>query len=236
MKFLIQDSLMSEVQLHKSRVAVQELPHELIGVIPFSHEITSNEPIEGLDYIPYGSTLFVKISHKRKFKGLYFDPNEFTYGKAVANRSDMLNHGFIGPLEDALGILQLGSYKLWFARPSNDLKHFVGAVMTGQEYYDWFTDALKCESSGSYKMEPDMMIVLSEPKTIKREWRWFVVGGEVISGSTYRIDGKLKSVRETDKELIKIAQKKAEGWLPSDCCTLDIALVVLREHLTFPIL
>ena len=226
MKYLIQDSLISNEQLDKTREAVHGLPHEFVGVIPFSHEITSNEPIEGLDYIPYGSTLIVKISHQKGFNGLYFDPDIFTYRNAAKNRNDMLNAGiFIGPLKDALTILKADPKRLWFSRPSNDLKHYVGSVMSGQEFYEWFNDAMKCASSGTYKMEPDMEIVLAEPKTIKREWRWFVVGGEVVSGSTYRIDGKLKSVFETDEELIKIAQKKADIWLPSECCTLDLALV-----------
>jgi hypothetical protein len=225
MKFLVQDSAISESQLTMTKEAVQHLPHELIGVIPFSNELTSNEPLEGLDYIPYGSTLLTKISYDKGFLGLYFDPNVFTYKNAVLNRNDMLNPDFVGTLREAIVILKEDPDKLWFSRPSHDLKHFVGTVDTGQELFDWFTDALQCQSSGSYKMEPEMDIVLSTPRNLKAEWRWFVVNGEIISGSTYRIDGKLKSVRETDKDIIKIAQEKAKLWLPSECCTLDLALV-----------
>jgi len=225
MKFLVQDSAISEWQLNKTRNGVQGVPHIFVGVIPFSNEITSNEPLEGLDYIPYGSTLFTKISFERGFTGLYFDPNIFTYKNAVLNRRDMLNPDFVGTLEDALIILKANPERLWFSRPSHDLKHFTGLVETGEELYAWFTDAIECQSEGSYKMDPKMDIVLSEPRNIDAEWRWFVVNGEIISGSTYRIKGQLKSVNETDKEIIRIAQEKAQGWLPSECCTIDIALV-----------
>lgn len=61
MKFLIQNNLMNEVQLAKLSKAVSKYPHQFCDVVPFSREITSDTPIEGTDYIPYGSTLMTTI-------------------------------------------------------------------------------------------------------------------------------------------------------------------------------
>jgi hypothetical protein len=49
------------------------------------------------------------------------------------------------------------------------------------------------------------------------------VDGEVVSGSFYRIDGQLKSERILDGDFMSPAQEFAEGWLPHQCCVMDLA-------------
>lgn len=91
MKFMIQHNLMNPEQLAATNAAVEHIPHEFVGVIPFSHEITSNEPIVGQDYIPYGSTLLTNLALDLGWKGLHFSLETFNYQAASDNRSDMLN-------------------------------------------------------------------------------------------------------------------------------------------------
>jgi hypothetical protein len=72
---------MNEQQLTLVKQAVKNYPHEFVGVIPFTREITSDNPIEGIDYIPYGSTLFTTLAFQRGWRGLHFDPDVMTYTK-----------------------------------------------------------------------------------------------------------------------------------------------------------
>jgi hypothetical protein len=67
--------------------------------------------------------------------------------------------------------------------------------------------------------------VLCEPQNIKAEWRWFVVGGKVISGSMYRAHNQLRKMRVVEQDLINEAQLLADKWLPDECCVMDLALV-----------
>lgn len=226
MKFLIQSNLMGAEQLNLVKDAVVDLPHQFIELIPFTHDIISDGPIDD-DVIPYGSTLLTTIGYNfHNWKGLYFDLTNFNYQTCLQNRKDMLNDGSVVSIEKAIRILRgCSDEEEWFVRPNLDLKQFAGIVIKAKECVDWFIDAMECDSSGSYKMEPETEIVLSIPQDIQAEWRWFIVGGKVVSGSLYRSRGRLIKERETDPEVIKDAQKLTSSWMPHDCCVMDVALV-----------
>lgn len=227
MKFLIQSNLMGQDQLNLVMTAVEDLPHQFISMVPFSREIKSNEPIEGDEYIPYGSTLLTTVGFDHyHWKGLYFDLKNFNYETALKNRSDMLNDGYVVTIDKAIEFLRgRPSDEEWFVRPSLDLKQFSGIVIVAKECADWFIDAMECDFSGSYKMSADTVVVLAKPRDIQAEWRWFIIGGKVISGSMYCLRGSLVKKRETDEEVIREAQKLASDWLPNRCCVMDVALV-----------
>lgn len=226
MKFLIQHNLMDKEQLQLTKAAVEHYPHEFVGLIPFSREITSTEPLTGTKYIPYGSTLLTNLDYELKWEGLYFDLAKFNYEAAASNRDDMMNAQFIKPLNVTIEFLHTRpDNELWFIRPSEDLKQFSGQIIEAKECREWLKDAMECDMSGTYKMEPETMIVLAEPQTIQAEWRWFVVGGEIVDGSMYRANGRLIKNHETETGVIKEAQKFADKWVPSPCCVMDTALV-----------
>lgn len=220
---------MNEAQLAEVKGAVANYPHQFVGMIPFSREITTDEPLVGQDYIPYGSTLMTTVaSQGLGWKGLFFDLDTFNYSAALHNRNDMLNNSVIR-LDSAIRILDVAveqdPKRLYFTRPSHDLKQFSGQVIEAKECRDWFKDMLECGSSGSYKLEADTPVVLCFPQNIQAEWRWFIVGGKVISGSMYRAHGQLRKERAVEQALFDEAQKFADGWLPAPCCVMDLALV-----------
>jgi hypothetical protein len=84
---------------------------------------------------------------------------------------------------------------------------------------------MECQTSGTYKLEPETKVVLCEPKNIQAEFRWFVVDGKVVSGSMYRCRNQLIKQRMTEPEEFDEAQKMADKWLPAPCCVMDLALV-----------
>lgn len=227
MEYLIQQNLINKDQLQEIKDAILNLPHKFISIIPFSYEIISDGSIEGDQYIPYGSTLLTTIGTEiYNWSGLYFDLINFNYKKYCENRSDMLNCDVILTVKDSIEFLsRCKPDKFWFIRPSLDLKQFSGIVLPAIECAEFLSDAMECESSGSYKLEKDTVIVISEPKIIQAEWRWFIVGGKVIDGSMYRFQGQIRKEHVIDQELIKEAQEKADQWIPNQCCTMDLALV-----------
>jgi len=216
---------MNQDQLQKIKDVTDDFPREFVGLIPFSREITSNEPLVGIDYIPYGSTLLTTIGMDRGWTGLHFDHDTFTYEAALKNRSDMLNDNVITAKEAVEFLRTRPTNEDWFIRPSQDLKHFSGQVIGAKECVDWFGDAMRSDMSGTYKIDDDLMVVLSRPKNIQAEWRWFVVGGKVVSGSLYRAHGQMRQEANTDLAVHVEAQKMADKWLPSPCCVMDLALV-----------
>lgn len=105
------------------------------------------------------------------------------------------------------------------------MKHFSGIVMESYEASEWLKDCMECESSGTYKLDPEMLIVISKPRNIQAEWRWFIIDGKIVDGSMYRSRGQLILKKEDNIECIKEAQKFADIWLPDSCVCMDLALV-----------
>jgi len=225
MKYAVQHNLMNEDQLHNVADAVKPYPHLFVGVIPFDREITSDEPLNGLDYIPYGSTLLTNLAAEKKWTGLHFDVTKLNYRNFINNRSDMLNDTVMS-VQQAVDYLSSWDPKTeLFTRPSEDLKQYSGVVMEVGEIIPWFKSMMAAVGGGSYYMAPETEVVLSKPVKIQAEWRWFIVGGKIISGSMYRAHGQLRKLRELDAAVINEAQMLADIWLPMPCVVMDTALV-----------
>lgn len=225
MKFAIQHNLINANQLLLAKQALTPYPHVPIGVIPFSKEITSEEPLEGKDYIPYGSTLLITLAAELGWTGLHFDLSKLNYKTCLENTPHMLNGNVISALAARDYLLTVKSDSEWFIRPNDDLKQFSGCVMPAGEIAAWLTSMMESVGGGTYYMSPDALVVLCTPKTISAEWRWFIVNGKIVSGSMYRAHGQLNKVRETDKLVIDEAQHLADTWLPMGCVVMDTALV-----------
>lgn len=231
MIFIVQHNLINQDSLDKIGAALKKhnIPHEFVGIIPFSREITSNSPLEGFDYLPYGSTTLTVETQLLGWRGLYFIPETFRAEVWNDNRDDMLNDCPVTTVQEATKFLRTQDPKsLWFTRPTEDLKTYSGQVIEAKECADWFDDAVNCASSGSYQLSPDTPIVLAEPRKISAEWRWFVVGGKVIDGSMYRRDDVLYKQHVDpviDFRMYEEAQTYADKWLPHPCCVMDLALV-----------
>lgn len=226
MKFLIQENSMNREQLYSIHEAVKDFPFGFVKVLPFDDKITSDFPIEGKDWIPYGSTSFTNISAEKGFKGLHYDLSKMNYSECVKNRDDMLNEGFIGTIEQALIYLEDNfPDDLFFVRPSEDTKQFAGYVDNVKNIIRHLEYMVECQSEGTYSMSKDDMIVLSEPRIIQMEWRYFIIGGKIIDGSIYRSRGNLYKEHETDRDVLEEAQSLADRWLPDQCCVMDVALV-----------
>ena len=224
MKFLIQHNLINPAHLAAIERATASYPREFVGCIPFTREITSNAPLEGADFIPYGSTLLTTIAASNGWIGLHFDLAKLNYAEFIKHRDDMLNERVL-PIGDAVAFLAAQDPNSeWFTRPSQDLKQFSGQVMKAIHIRDWFQDMLQ-DGEGDYFVKPDFEVVISKPKTISAEWRWFVVGGKIVSGSMYRAHGQMRQEQAVDAALIAEAQMLADKWLPHDCVVMDTALV-----------
>ena len=181
--------------------------------------IVPPDPALGKNLIPYGSTHLVKVAQAEGWQQLYFDDATFRVDAWLRNHPSILNaDAEVMTLSKARGIA--AQRQQWFIRPLHDLKEFAGHVIGGADLAAWVArlEVGDCEINGS------CLVALSEPKTIQMEWRYFVVGGRIVTGSAYRFKGQPHQKRELDAEVLAEAQALADMWLPHPCCCMDVAL------------
>ena len=70
----------------------------------------------------------------------------------------------------------------------------------------------------------ETFVAISEPRTIYREYRFFVVYGKVVTGSLYKLGGRAQQGLCLDQEIIDFAQARVDQWSPADCFVIDIGL------------
>lgn len=168
--------------------------------------------------IPYGSTALVAVAERAKWEFLFF--NRATYNvQAWRAHPQMLNPDCeVMTLSQAKETVVLREKV--FVRPLNDLKEFHGHVIGAEAFVKWVSrlEEGDCEISG------ECMVAVSEPKGVQMEWRYFIVGGRIVTGSSYRHNGQPHQKREVDTAVLDEAQALADMWLPHENCCMDVAL------------
>ncbi len=221
----IQANLLDNVQISQITDALTALniAYVPLQVIPFCDDITYGaEPPKGHDVIPYGSAKLSKLAQKMGWTGMFFDLDKFRVDTWNANRSDMLNDDARVMLVSELNkeFETIDDMELFFIRPVEDLKAFNGTLTVAKEIRRWMSSV----ESGNFSFNPDTPVIVARPKNILAEWRWFIVDGKVVSGSTYKMHGQRLTQKETDQDVIDEAQEMANQWLPNKTCVMDVGL------------
>lgn len=107
-----------------------------------------------------------------------------------------------------------------FVRPDTTHKLFTGGVYTLDEIaemYNLLTEPQQLDNT---------MVLIDWPRggAIQYEWRFYVVGGKIITYSMYRKNGKKYLTRQTRKAALEKAQQIVQLYRPDDCFCIDICL------------
>lgn len=106
-----------------------------------------------------------------------------------------------------------------FIRPDSGSKTFGGMTLY-KEDIDREFDLIK---SYAGKQVEDILVVVSTPKVISKEWRIVIADKKVVASSQYKENGKLYIKEGCDAGAINLALLIAEEeWAPDIAYTLDI--------------
>jgi hypothetical protein len=188
-------------------------PHTEIKQIPFTTELLGFD-LDGSPALIYGSCQIVEKTFNaglpiHTFWGTdWFDPASW-----VGKRSDLLN-------EDVRTTTVKELRAKWVDEPifakSVRVKALTGMVLEPDKHDH---DCWLIEHS---ELDGDEPILLSPLHKIEREWRFFVIEGEVVTGSTYRKDG-YRAVRwPVSPAAWEAANKAVKEWMPSQSVVIDI--------------
>lgn len=131
----------------------------------------------------------------------------------------MLPFGELNRRKDWL-LRTVGNNGCVFVRPSSGFKIFTGKVVDERT---WEKDV---ELLGLYDVDPHRVVVVAEPRNIRREWRLVVVDKTVVTASLYREDGERCLSADVSPEVLLYGQEIAAGdFQPDRAWTLDICEV-----------
>jgi hypothetical protein len=105
----------------------------------------------------------------------------------------------------------------FFVRPNSPLKPFSGRVLSKNSV------TYEALDFGFYFDNPDEEIVISDLKRVEKEWRYVIVGQQVITGSSYLADNRAASDDEWKGEPLELAKQIASQMkAPQEVYILDI--------------
>ncbi len=112
---------------------------------------------------------------------------------------------------------------LFFARPCEDTKTFTGKIFSIQEWNEF----KKRHNDGKYtsSLNSDTAIQISSVKDITKEFRFWIVNGEVITGSLYRMGSWINYSENVDDGALEFCKKMVKIYTLADAFVMDICEV-----------
>lgn len=156
------------------------------------------------------------IFYKKLRSGIFYDLEKFDQFFYSKLNLPLLNKdAFFLPISEH----KLTKFKQnYFIKPSKDLKTFLpGIIENGQTIKSFI------ENSQHLKYYEDEIALIAPLKNIKKEYRFFVINKEVITGSLYKNNDKVEYNSFIHNAVFKLANEYAQLYQPHDIFTMDLA-------------
>jgi len=189
--------------------------HKVLDLIPFSDSIELPCKPEEVQMV-FGSIRLTELVRAQGVKTHFNDNFNWLVWSEVF-KEECLNW----PSNiTTVGGLELPTEHDIFVRPVLDDKSFTGTVLRAG---DTFGNVQFATS----KPKEEILIQVAPIRKIFQEYRFFVVGGVVVTGSIYKSGGSVvyRNLEHNcgSEELVDYAQSVVDKWGPSDMFVVDIA-------------
>lgn len=223
--WVLQDSLGSEGSFRDLVAALEQLalPHSIHRVVPFTGDLDPDPSpvLRDPRVVTMGSFGLAQAAVRRGWRpGAWLDNLDFEIQRAHWG-ADLLNH-------DAL-VVPLGAIPEqpgpFFLRPVSDSKSFAGALYTWPAFSAW-RDRLAALSPDDHPtVWLDTPVMLCSPKEISSETRTWVVDGQVVTASLYKVGDIVRGrpPSDVDPAVLSFAASRAAAWSPNRAYVMDIA-------------
>lgn len=134
--------------------------------------------------------------------------------------SEVLNHDAVmGPL----GTIEPPGDG-FFIRPVEDTKSFAGQLMNRDEFYDWRAKIVEGDFPFATLGANDE-VMMASLKNIYAEYRLYVIAGEIVTGSRYKLGNRVFYTSDLDPQMLDYARERIKEYRPREAMCLDIAQV-----------
>ncbi len=226
--FAVQVTSRDDAELHKTIEALKQagLDYETFGVIPFEYEITNLEAFPtDRPVIPLCGTKVLDMWLKKLVpENWHLFYNEHHMDQAYAERfygTQLLNYWC------ELRVFDEAKDLVWdyprFVKPVDDRKAFGGLVLDAGESL-----AQALEKMTHQPIDPAQGVLISDLQNLGREFRMFVVDGEVIDIAEYRNSGHVqhKKVYAQDADKLRAYHKTVHHPTAPRAYVMDVCEVV----------
>lgn len=208
--------------------------HSAHKSIPFVGEITDRAPLdklkaEGKRFYVMGSYSLTNWATREGFLETNFTMNlDFRtqvamWGQHMLNYDARICRFEDVPFQD----------EPFFLRPVHDTKSFTGKVFDWAEYSAFRDGIIRMGPEKDPVNDPlgvnlltlDSVVMLCSKKEIFNETRCWVVGGEVVTWSGYKV-GTIKRYtdpEQVDERIVEFARERAWDWSPNAAYVMDVA-------------
>lgn len=210
--------------------------HDVVKYIPFvndmfkwydssdqskEHELIRYE-IDRKDVFCFGSVNMAKIALERDWKpgSMLNDNHDYEVYAPRYGYENMLNgDGVVINFTDPIPFED----DYFFVRPTMDTKIFTGTVFSKNAWAD-YSKIVKVNEAVNIITE-ETKILVSPAKNIQQEVRCWVVGGKVITASSYKIGSRVVYTNYDDELFfVNFAQSMVDKYQPAEAFVIDIAL------------
>jgi len=227
MYYVVQENTFREENYDNLMIALDrlQLPYEIVKVLPFTENIDIQT--DRTDVFPFGAVKLSRISSEYNWKpGSQLNDNHDYMVYKDYYKDNLLNYDS--------KIIKLGdrdfySKERFFARPTKDNKIFTGREFDMGEYRNTrdmllFNAKIAKEDGFHTVLDEDTEIQISSIKKIYNESRFWIVKGEVVTASQYRLGNRLVLDENVDKESYTFCKKMVNLFELNDAFVMDLAL------------
>jgi hypothetical protein len=109
-----------------------------------------------------------------------------------------------------------------FIRPINDSKVFAGRVIDEVEFADWQKKVCVLEEDDGSSLTKDTLIQVGRLMQIYAEYRFWVVGGEIVCASLYKRGDRVVYSDTVDQFYFDYVREMIDKWRPHDAFCIDV--------------
>lgn len=238
MHYLIQHNLFRDN--HQERLletlVKYNLPFTLVKIFPFINKIVDVNDVPTTPYevteLPdllvsdpnnvfvFGGVKMARIAHLNNWKpGSMFNENHDYSVYSQHYKENLLNcDSIVQPISKQIDWDRLE----YFIRPTQDSKSFTGKVFNKIEWEEFIENQLHNYRSESFNEAT--LIQIAIPKLIYKEYRFWVVNGEIVTGSSYPVNFNIDYIDPIEDSAVEFAQRMVDTFQIAKAFVIDVCL------------
>lgn len=231
MHWILQENLFKEKEWDNLITCLQRfnIPYSVHKVIPFIGELVPLAKPQQNKVICFGSYSMRHVAKENNWAPGVYDLESINFKVQLKHWGNlMLNaDAKIVPFKDV-------KFKnIAFIRPIEDSKVFAGKVFDQKEFEDWQHKVCDLEEDFGDSLTKNTLVQICQPKKIYAEYRFWVVGGKIVTYSLYKKGDRVIYSSEIDEYVKHFAQQCIDHnnidcsvlnlkWQPHKAYVLDV--------------